>query len=131
MPNSIFQEFRNTSKKGLRILNFRGPCENNDPFYRIFKIFRLTDLVRINNLQFVQNRLDDFLSKKFLNNFSKTTNQHNCNTKGIRLNVPIVNTTCYGSNSITLKAIRGWNNLQIKLKRNSILQVLSSTKIMK
>ena len=54
----------------------------------------------------MQNHLTDFLPKKFLNYFNKTTNLHDHDTTGIRLNVPIVNTTCYGSNSFTLKAIR-------------------------
>ena len=49
----------------------------------------------------------------FLNYFTKTTNLHDHDTRGIRLNVRIVNTTCYASSSITLKAIREWNKLAI------------------
>ena len=78
----------------------------------------------------MQNHLNDFLPKNFLNYFTKTTNLHDHNTRGIRLNVPIVNTTCYGSNSITLKAISEWNKLQTKLKQNSLLQDKNSPKIL-
>ena len=45
----------------------------------------------------------------FLNYFTKTNNLHDHDTRGISLNVPIVNTT----SSITLKAIREWNKLAI------------------
>ena len=66
----------------------------------------------------MQNHLNDFLLKNFLNYFTKTTNLHDHNTRGIRVNVPIVNTTCYGSNLITLKANREWNKQQAKLNQN-------------
>ena len=114
--------------KALCILNFWGPPEKSQPLYKISKIFKLKDLVRLYNLQFVQNHLNDFLSNNFLNYFTKTTNLHDHNTRGIRLNVPIVNTTCYGSNSITLKDIRKWN--KTKLNQNSLLQDKNSPKIL-
>ena len=80
--------------KALRILHFRGPRENSLPFCKISKIFKLKDLVRLYNLKFVEKHLNDFLPKNFLNYFTKTTNLHHHNTRGIRLNVPIVNITC-------------------------------------
>ena len=118
--------------KALRILNFRRPCENSEtPLQNLeIKLFKLKYLVRLYNLQFVQNHLNDFLPKNFLHYFTKTTNLHDHNTRGIRLNIPIVNTTCYGSNSIPLKAIREWNKLQTKLNQNSLLQDKNSPKIL-
>ena len=92
--------------KALRILKFTGHRENSQPLYKISKIFKLKDLVRPYNLQLVQNHLNDFLPENFLNYFTKTTNLHEHDTRGIRLNVPIANTTCYGSNSITFQSIR-------------------------
>ena len=83
--------------------------ENSQPLYKISKIFKLKDFVRLYNLQFVQNHLNDFLPQNFSNYFTKTTNLHDHDTRGITLNVPIVNTICYRSSSITLKAIREWN----------------------
>ena len=78
----------------------------------------------------MQNRLNDFLTKYFLNYFTKTTNLHDHDTRGIRLNVPIVNTISYGSNSITPKAIKEWNKLKTKLSQNSLLQDKNSHKIL-
>ena len=116
--------------KGLRILNFRRPRENNQPLYKISKICKLKEFVRLYNLQFVQNHLNYFLPKNFLNYFTKATNLHDHNTRGIVLNVPNVNTTCYGSNTITLRAIREWNKLKTKLNQNSLLQDKNSPKIL-
>ena len=76
----------------------------------------------------MQNHLNDFLSNNFLNYFTKTTNLHDHNTRGIRLNVPIVNTTCYGLNSISLKAIREWNKQQAKLNQNYTRKILQFVK---
>ena len=78
----------------------------------------------------MKNHLNDFLPNNFLNYFIKTNNLHHHNARGIKLNVPIANTTCYGSNSITLKAIREWNKLQNKLNQNSLLQEKNSPKIL-
>ena len=79
----------------------------------------------------MQNHLNDFLPKNFLNYFTKTTNLHENNTRGIRLNVPIVNTTFYRSNSITLKAImvREWNKLQTILNKHFLLQDKNSPRL--
>ena len=65
----------------------------------------------IDNPKFVQNHLNDFLPKNFLNYFTKTINQYDYDTRGIAPNVPIINNTFYGLNSITLKAITEWNSV--------------------
>ena len=96
-----------------------------NPFQKSQKIFKL----RLYNMQFVQNHLNDFLPNNFLYYFTKTTNLHDHDTRGIKVNVPIFNTTCYGSSSITLKAIREWE-LQTKLNQNSSLQDKNSPKIL-
>ena len=116
--------------KALRILNFRGHRENSQPLYKVSKLFKLKDLVRLYNLQFVQNHLNDFLPKTFLSYFTKTTNLHEHDTRGIRLNVPFVNTTYYSSNSITFKAIRVWNKLQTMLNKHFLLQDKNSPKVL-
>ena len=77
----------------------------------------------------MQNHLNRFLPKNFLNYFTKKTNLYDHDTRGIRLNVPVT-ATCYGSNSITLKVIREQNKLQTKLNQNSLLQGKNSPKIL-
>ena len=66
----------------------------------------------------------------FLNYFTKTNNLHEHDTRGIRLNVPTVNTTCYGSNSITFKSIREWNKLQAMLNKHFCFQDKNSPKLL-
>ena len=98
--------------KALCILNFGGSRENSQPLSKISKIFKLKDLGSITcSLCKIISMI--FFQIIFLNYFTKTTNLHDHDTRGIRLNVPIVNTTCYASSSITLKAIREWNKLAI------------------
>ena len=55
------------------------------------------------------------LSRKFNNYFTEKKNQNQNKTRRKKLDVPIVNTNYYGSNSITLKAIKQWNEIQDSL----------------
>ena len=127
---SLLHNLEVLQNKSLRILNFRELCEKSQPPYKFSKIFRLKDLVGLYSLQFVQNHLNDFLPKNILNYFTQTTNLHDHDTREIRINVPIVNTTCNSSNSITLNAIGEWNKLQSKVNQNSLLQDKNSPKIL-
>ena len=52
------------------------------------------------------------LPKNFNNYFTVKKNQYQYNTRRKKLDVPIVNTNYYGSNSITLKTIKKWNEVQ-------------------
>ena len=116
-------------KKSSKYTKLQRASWECQPLYKISKIFKLKDLVRTYDLQFVQNHLNSFLPKNFLNYFTKKTNLYDHDTRGIRLNVPVT-ATCYGSNSITLKVIREQNKLQTKLNQNSLLQGKNSPKIL-
>ena len=108
------QEFKSKTtvkNKGRRILNFKGSLEHSSPLYRKKKILKLIDLIRLDKTLFVYDQIDNNLPKAFENYFQLKRQQHNHFTRGKILNVPQVNTSLYGSNSITLSAIRDWNVL--------------------
>ena len=109
------QELKNitiTQNKGLRILNFKGPpLEHSRPLYKNSKILKLMDIIKLNNIIFVFDQITINLNA-FENYFQLKRQQHNHFTSGKILNVlPQVNTSLYGSNSISLSAIRDWNAL--------------------
>ena len=97
--------------KGLRILNFKGPLEHSSPLYKNSKILKLIDLIKLNNILFTYGQINSNLPNALENYFQLKRQQHNHFRRGKLLNVPQVNTSLYGSNSITLPAIRDWNAL--------------------
>ena len=117
--------------KALRIINFKGPWESIAPLYKESKIFKLKDIVLLNNLQFVYDQINKNLPKSFHTLFTLKTEQHRHNTRGNSLNVPPVKTTTYGSNSVTSCAIRDWNKVQNQLNPEPTLPDLSGHKFLK
>ena len=51
--------------KVLRIINFKGPWESSTPLYQKSKIFKLKNIVTLNNLQFVHDQIKKSLPKSF------------------------------------------------------------------
>ena len=103
-----FKSITTVQNKGLRILNFKGLLEYSSPLYKSSKILKLIDLIKLNNILFVYDQINNNLPNAFENYFQLKRQQHNHFTRGKILNVPQVNTSLYGSNSITLSAIRDW-----------------------
>ena len=101
-----------TQNKALRILNFKGPREGADYLHKESKINKLKNIIRITNCQFVYDQLKNNLSETFSNFFTLNPQLHQHNTRKKRLAVPNAKTISYGSNSITLKAIKLWNKVQ-------------------
>ena len=104
--------------KALRIINFKGRWESSAPLNKESKIFKLKDIVLLNNLQFVYDQINKGLSKSFHAFFTLKTEQHRHNTRGNSLNVPPVKTTTYGSDSVTCCAIREGTSYKINLILN-------------
>ena len=70
----------------------------------------------LNNCLFVFNHLQNLLPIIFENYFSLTSEQHQYHPRGTRLNIPTNKTIKYGSNSITIIAIKQWNKIKKSLK---------------
>ena len=134
MGQTQFQVMNNIEKiqnKALPIITFKGSWESSAPVYKESKLFKLKDIVTLNNLQFVYDQINKNLPKSFHTFFILKTELHRHNTRGNSLNVPPVKATTYGSNSVTYCTIRDWNNLQNKLNPEPVLPDLSGHKFLK
>ena len=64
-------------------------------------------------------------------NYEKSSQKINHNIRGSKRIVPNVNTIIYGSNSITLKAIKQWNELQNFIRTDIFSPEMTSFKLLK
>ena len=105
------KNIKTIQNKGLRILNFKGSFEHCSPLYKNSKILKLIDIIKLNNIVIVYDQLKNNLPTDFENYFQLKRQQHNHFTRGKILDATQVNTSLYGSSSITVSAIKDWNAL--------------------
>ena len=108
----VLQNIEKIQSKALRNLNFKNPWEPIEEIYKESNIFKLKDIVTISHLKFVYEQMNKILARVFETLFINKTRQHLYNTRGNSLHVLQVKKTTYGSNSLTLHAIRTWNFFQ-------------------
>ena len=96
----------------MRIVNFKGPQESVDYLYKESKIDILKNIIIKGNCRLVFNQLKNNLPETFRNFFTLNAQLHKYNTRKNRLLLPKVKSITYGSNCITLKAIKQWNETQ-------------------
>ena len=72
------------------------------------------------------------LSPEFIKSFF-TVKEFPCNLrKGHTLNLPSARTTCYGTNSILIRACQVWNNLPLSIKQSqSLLEFKTNTRTLR
>ena len=99
----------------MRIINFEGSLKSSKPLYKNQKILQLTNLVKLNKQQLAFDQINKNLPDAFKQYFTQNTDCHDHNTRQQIRNVPMINATNYGSNSVTLKGIKDWNNLLAKV----------------
>ena len=114
--------------KAIRIINFKGRDEIAKPLYKSTKVLEFRNIIKLNNCFLVYDQLNNNLPQNFQNYFSLKSDDHNYHTRGSRINVPIVKITTYGSNSITIKAIKHWNEIQNSLSIDLNSQDTTRTK---
>ena len=129
--NLDISKIKTTQNKALRIINFKGRLENADELYKNSRIFKLQDIIKIDNCLFVYDQLKGNLPKNFNNFFNHKSNQHRYNTRRNRVIVPLVKTSTYGSNSITLQAIKHWNEIQENLDLDPNFPDMTRSKFLK
>ena len=115
---------KRTQNKALRRISFKDRTEPSDPLYANHKIFKLQNIIALNNCLFIYDQLYDNLPNTFSNYFKLLKNEHRHNTRGSNyfiLNVPRVNTETCGSNSIKIKANKDWNKTTEKNQFHSDL----------
>ena len=117
--NTLLRDIEKLQNKAINIINFKtGSLHLNDLFNEL-KILKLKDLILItfNNWLFVFDQLKEDLSKAFKNYFLKKYGHNIYNTRGTKktlLDVPLKNTSQYGTNSITSRSIFNWNDMNKK-----------------
>ena len=107
---------KRTQNKALWILNFKGPQESVDYLYKESKIDKLKNIIIKENCRLVYDQLKNNLPETFRNFFTLNAQLHKQNTRKNRLILPKVKFITYGSNSITLKAIKQGMKFKILLK---------------
>ena len=100
----------------MQILNFKGPQEPVAYLYKESKIGKLKKIIIKDNCCLVYDQLKNNLPETFRNFFTLNAQLHKHNTRKNRLILPKVKSITYGSNSITLKAIKQWNEIQNFIK---------------
>ena len=61
----VIKNIEKIQNKALQIINFKYPWESNSPLYNESKIFKLKDIVILNNLKFAYDQINKSLSKSF------------------------------------------------------------------
>ena len=113
------------------ILNFKGPQESVDYLYKESKIDKLKNIIIKDNCRLVYDQLKNNLSETFSNVFTVNAQLHKHDTRINRLVLPKVETITYGSNSITLKAIKQWNEIQNFVKIDIYSPKMTYSKFLK
>ena len=128
--NEYIESIEKTQSKAIRILKFMGPREGVENLYKESKIDKIRNI--ITNCQFVYDQLRKKLPENFIGFFTLNTQLQHHNTGSKKRIVPNVNTTIYESNSITLKAIKQWNNkLQNFIKTDIFSSEMTYSELLK
>ena len=122
---------KKTQNKAIRILNFKVSKQGAEKLYKKLKIDKVRNIIIIANCWFAYDQLQKNLPESFSDFFTLNTQLHHHNTRGNKLIVPNINTTRYGSNSITLKAIKQWNEMQNFVKTDILSQEMTYFKLLK
>ena len=115
--------------KALRIINFKDKRHNANVLYKGSKILKINDHSDLLNCLSVYDCLKSDLPFSLTNFVSKI--DHGCHTRNSAtdcLNIPQVNTTLYGLQSIKHRCIVAWNNLQ-KLQKSKPLTSYSKNEL--
>lgn len=114
----VMSDIEIIQNKALRIINFKDFREHANPLYKNDRILKFSDQILFNNCLFIFDELSGKLPSVFAGMFVLTMEIHAHNTRGSLnklLDVPLVKTSQYGSNSLTYQSICQWNILQNKL----------------
>ena len=95
------------------------------------KIDKLKNIIIKNNCRLVYDQLKNNLPETFSNFFTLNTQLRKPNTRKNRLILPKVKTISYGSNSITLKAIKQWNEIKNFIKTDVYSHKMTDSKFLK
>ena len=117
--NTLLKDIEKLQNKAINIKNFKTGSLNLNDLFNELKILKLKALIAFNNCLFVFDQLKENLTKAFKNYFLKKYDHHIYNTRGTKktlLDVPLKNTSQYGTKSITSRSIFNWNDMNKKIE---------------
>ena len=115
--NTLLRDIEKLQNKAINIINSKTGSLHLNNLFNELKI--LKDLIAFNNCLFVFDQLKEDLPQAFKNFFLKKYDHHIYNTQGTKktlLNVPLKNTSQYGTKSITSRSIFNWNDMNKKIE---------------
>ena len=112
--------------RALRIMNyFEHPRSDANQLYKTSSILKIKDTVKMNNILFLHDYINDLLPGCYQNEFHLLGRAYTSNTiRNSMLGCPNIskkNTTPFGLNSISYQSISCWNSLIKLFKRNLAL----------
>ena len=129
--SKIVEAIKRIQNRTLWILNFKDLRGSVDYLYKESKIDKLKIIIIKANCWLVYDQLKNNLPETFSIFFTLNTQLHKDNTRKNRLILPKVKTISYGSNSITLKAIKQWNEIQNFVKIDIYSPKMTYSKFLK
>ena len=115
--NQLIKRIKNLQNKAMKLIYFKSHDCETSPIYKENKILKFQDQVHLSNSLFIYDYLNKKLPDAFANTVSLTQYRHSHQTRNTSkhiLNLPQVNTTKYGLNSIIYRSTKNWNDLLSK-----------------
>ena len=97
---------KRTQNEALQITSFKDRTEPSDSLYANHTIWKLQNIITLNNCLFIYDQLCDNLPNAFSSYFKLFKDQHGHDTRSsnqFTLNIPRVNNDAYMSNSVKIK----------------------------
>ena len=123
--NSILvNKVKKLQEKALKVMDFCSDNKTINEVFHDFKILKLEDFIKYRNITFVKDCLNKIGPKTFYKNFTLCQERHCHYTRNAQrnfINIPQVQTSFYGINSIKYKSATTWNNLQNALQSDLLI----------
>ena len=132
--NKNIQDLQDLQHKSIRVISFKNKFTPIDPLLKEQKIMTLKNIILLENCNLVLQYQNDNLPDAFENFFQNNNNQYDHNTRSAlnkNIQIPQVNTTQYGLQSISYKCATDWNKIQRKINFNFQDEFLSKHKFSK
>ena len=112
IKSNHFIRLERLHNKAIKIINLASMRDSITPLYKVSKILKLFDNIRLFNFLLVFDDVNDKLPPALKNTFHLTVNSHYYPTHGsvnLHVSIPSVRTTVYGLKSITFQSCQEWN----------------------
>ena len=118
--NSILlSKTKKLQEKALKIMDFSNNDKTINEVFYDFKILKFEDFLKYRNITFIKDCLNKIGPKAFYKDFTLCQERHHHYTRNAHknfINIPQVQTSFYGINSIKYKSATTWNNMQNALQ---------------